>query len=385
MRTLSRLDQIAFSDLVERAHDVQFSDQFSEKGSFTKYNRRGRDYWYHRTLEHQSDGTPKLKAQYVGPVDDPEVTKRVESSQILKADYVARRRLASQLRRSGLPTPTKTEGEVIDRLAKNGLFRLRATIVGSHAFQTYSGLLGVKLDEDLYRTEDVDIAQFHSISVLIDDSTGDFGKILGEVDPTFSPFFHGFTDNLVAGYRNKDGLKVEVLTPNRSNAEYGYSLAKMPSLGGIGAQALPFLDFLIHEPVRSVILHDAGVGVVVPAPERFAVHKLIVSTRRNHVQGRSKVSKDLAQAASLINALSETKQDFELGASWIEAWKRGPKWRKHLAIASLRLPDEEFTKLEDAVVSAERLSGLSEMAHGMGRGKEGVLQSRSRQTSGPKP
>lgn len=126
MRHLSRIDQIAFGDLVERAHDVQFFDQFSEKGSFTKFDRRGREYWYHRVLEPQEDGLPKLKAQYVGPVDDIEGTKRVENWMALKADYVAHRKLASQLRRSGLPAPAKVEGEIIDHLAKNGLFRLRA-------------------------------------------------------------------------------------------------------------------------------------------------------------------------------------------------------------------------------------------------------------------
>jgi hypothetical protein len=386
MRPLSRLDQIAFADLVERSHDVQFSDQFGEKGSFIKLPRRGREYWYHRKLEPQEDGQQKLKAQYVGPVDDIEITRRVENAQVMKADYVARRKLASQLRRSGLPSPSKTEGEVIDRLAKNGLFRLRATLIGSHAFQAYGGLLGVKLNEALYLTEDVDIAQFHSISVLIDDTIGDFGAILKEVDDTFAPVFHGFSQNLVAGYRNSAGIKVEVLTPNRSNAEYGYTLAKMPALGGIGAQPLPFLDFLIHEPVRSVILHDAGVGVVVPAPERYAVHKLIVSTRRNSGQGRSKVSKDLAQAATLIRALAVASQDFELGTAWIEAWRRGPKWRKHLAIACHRLSDDDFEELQAAVAKAEKLSGLEVDSHGMGHGKDGLVQSgRKAGSVAPKP
>lgn len=376
MRPLSRIDQIAFSDLVERAHDVQFVDQFSEKGSFVKLARRGREYWYHRTLQAQEDGTSKLKAQYVGPVSDPEITKRVENAQLLKADYVVRRKLASQLRRSGLPAPTRIEGEVIDRLAKNGLFRLRAILVGTHAFQTYGGLLGVKLDDVLYRTEDLDIAQFHSVSVLIDDKMDDIGEILFGVDETFAPIFHGFSDNLVAGYRNRDGIRLEVLTPNRSNADYGSTLARMPALGGIGAQPLPFLDFLIRDPVRSVLLHEAGVGVVVPSPERFAVHKLIVSTRRSATQARSKISKDLSQASSLIRALTEAGQSYELGSAWIEAWGRGPKWRKHLAIASLRLAEDDFARLEAAVVEAESLSGLLEKSHGLGKGREGIVNLR---------
>ena len=43
------------------------------------------------------------------------------------------------------------------------------------------------------------------------------------------------------------------------------------------------LDFLIRDPVRTVLLHRSGVPVLVPSPERFAVHKLIVATRRERL------------------------------------------------------------------------------------------------------
>lgn len=165
---------------------------------------------------------------------------------------------------------------------------------------------------------------------------------------------------------------VEALTTNRRDAAHGDRLAKMPALGGIGAQPLPFLDFLIRDPIRSVLLHDAGVGVVVPAPERFAVHKLIVATRRKFAH-RSKVSKDLQQAAALISAMSDAKQGFELGNSWMEAWERGPKWRKHLAIGSLRLPDEQFAQLESAVVEAATLSRKDKNSFGLGKGRDGLV------------
>lgn len=371
-REISRGDQVAFAELVERAHDVQFVDQFPEKGSFIKLARGGREYWYHRKLEPQVDGESKLKSRYVGPADDPEVTKRVESAQRLNTEYAARRRLASQLRRSGLPVPFKMDGDIIEALAKGGLFRLRATLIGSHAFQTYSGVLGVKMGEALYRTDDLDIAQFHSISVLLDDAMPDIGSILTAVDETFQPIIDPMDPSLAAGYANSAGVKVEALTTNRRDAAHGDRLAKMPALGGIGAQPLPFLDFLIRDPIRSVLLHDAGVGVVVPAPERFAVHKLIVATRRKFAH-RSKVSKDLQQAAALISAMSDAKQGFELGNSWMEAWERGPKWRKHLAIGSLRLPDEQFAQLESAVVEAATLSRKDKNSFGLGKGRDGLV------------
>ncbi len=38
----------------------------------------------------------------------------------------------------------------------------------------------------------------------------------------------------------------------------------MPSLGGAVAEPLRFLDFLIHEPVRAVLLYKGGIPVLVP-------------------------------------------------------------------------------------------------------------------------
>ncbi len=52
----------------------------------------------------------------------------------------------------------------------------------------------------------------------------------------------------------------------------------MPALGGAAAIPLRFLDYLIHEPIRAVLLHGAGVPVLVPSPERYAIHKLIVGS-----------------------------------------------------------------------------------------------------------
>lgn len=102
------------------------------------------------------------------------------------------------------------------------------------------------------------------------------------------------------------------------------------------------------------------------------MHKLIVATRRK-LAHRSKVSKDLQQAAALISAMSDAKQGFELGTSWMEAWERGPKWRKHLAIGSLRLPDEEFTQIENAVMEAATLSRKDKYSFGLGKGRDGLV------------
>jgi Nucleotidyltransferase/Protein of unknown function (DUF1488) len=85
--------------------------------------------------------------------------------------------------------------------------------------------------------------------------------------------------------------------------------------------------FLIHDPVKAVMLHGSGIFVYVPAPERFAVHKLILALERP--PGVAKRDKDIAQAGALIIALTGTRAD-DLRVAWEEAHERGPQWRKLL-------------------------------------------------------
>src|SRR3546814_9753975 len=97
-----------------------------------------------------------------------------------------RRNMVRALRAARLPIPDRLTGEVMAALAEAGVFRLRAAIIGSIAFQSYPGLLGVRLPATLSRTGDLDLAQFHSIAVAVDDNiSSDLLSILKKVDPRF--------------------------------------------------------------------------------------------------------------------------------------------------------------------------------------------------------
>ncbi|MDC7675601.1 GSU2403 family nucleotidyltransferase fold protein [Asticcacaulis sp. LKC15W] len=50
----------------------------------------------------------------------------------------------------------------------------------------------------------------------------------------------------------------------------------MPALGGASAQPPHRLDFLIHHPVRAIMMRGGGIPLLVSSSERFAVPKLIV-------------------------------------------------------------------------------------------------------------
>ena len=109
-------------------------------------------------------------------------------------------------------------------------------------------------------------------------------------------------------------------------------------------------------PIRSVVLHDAGVPVLVPAPERYAVHKLIIATKRN-VFFADKAKKDINQAGALIQAFNAVKRSSDLGFAWMEAWERGARWRRRLGVGALRLSDDTFEMLAKGVAEAAKLDG----------------------------
>lgn len=202
----------------------------------------------------------------------------------------------------------------------------------------------------------------------------DVEKLLKDLDPSFAPVFDPSRPTLPTGYRNNHGFNVEFLTPNRSDANFEKTLVKLPALGDVGAQPLRYLDFLIRQPIRSVLLHDAGIGVVVPAPARYAVHKLIVATRRSASIAAAKSTKDIDQAAELIEAMSSVRQNVDLGFAWMEAWERGPSWRRRLALGALRLPDEPFKTLSAGVVDAARLDWNDPDKFGISSGRDGLIK-----------
>ncbi len=171
MTTLAALDiayQTLYSELVQRSLDDSFTSEFSTDGRFVAVKVKTRQYWYFDSPNPEGGAQ---RRRYVGPVDDPEITKRVEAFKDLKADMKARRRLVATLTREAyLPRPLLISGRVVEELARAGLFRLRGVLVGTVAYQCYPGVLGRRLDATAMQTGDADFAQFQEISVAIGDS-----------------------------------------------------------------------------------------------------------------------------------------------------------------------------------------------------------------------
>jgi hypothetical protein len=73
--------------------DAAFPSDFSVEGRFVAQASNGRRYWY---LDTAKEGGGKHR-RYAGPVNDPEITRRVEAFKDLKAEFRARRKLVSTL------------------------------------------------------------------------------------------------------------------------------------------------------------------------------------------------------------------------------------------------------------------------------------------------
>lgn len=326
MKEIDLIYRTMFAELDQRTLDGSFEAAFAVTGNFVKVRVKERDYWYFNDPK----ATPVRR--YVGPVDDGEISKRVNEFRSIKNDLRARRKLVATLtREAGLPAPERMTGDVVEILERAGLFRLRGVLVGTVAFQTYSAYLGVRLPGALMQTADADFAQFHSISAAVEDSLPPVGDLLMQLDPTFRPVPHRDGGPRSTKYANATGYKVEFLTPNRGSDDNVDKPAVMPALGGASAEPLRYLDFLIFDPVRTTMLHRSGVSVRVPSPQRFAVHKFIVaSARLDDANGQAKRDKDVRQARLLFEAMALTRRQDDLAEAFAEAWQRGAHWRSSI-------------------------------------------------------
>lgn len=325
----------AYSELLQRLQD----DELLYLGGNPISRRKGdRDYWY--TVTHVGR---KQVERYLGP-DSDAMRRRVEilkqQKQDLKQREKERGRLVRMLREAGLPGPDMLTGKTLSALSRAGLFRLRTVLVGTHAFRCYPAMLGVDLAEASATTDDIDIAQFQPVSVAIDDHVDpEIQDALAAVG-RFEERVSLYPGQPTAWREALSGTSLEILTPNQGPDSD--EPVMLPALG-VHAQPLRFLDYLIHDPAPAALLYRYGVLVHVPRPARYAVHKLIVATRRR-AGLEAKAQKDIRQAAELIEILAEISPD-ELGDALAEASGRGPTWTQALQTGARRLPDTVRTVL----------------------------------------
>lgn len=328
VRTLPLAVQTLYAELLERARVDAFETAFTAEGTFAAKTVKGRRYWYFS--EPTGDGR---RQRYVGP-ETADLLARVEAHRKAHGERKDRRQLVSTLVRSGgLPQPLRPIGDVVQAMAGAGVFRLRAVLVGTVAYQTYGAVLGCRLPSALVQTGDVDIAQFPAVSAAVEDRIDlNMLDVLRTADESFRPIPTLHEPGRAHAYQAKSGVRVEFLAPNRGpDSDEPVALPALQT----DALQLRFLDFLIRETEPAVLLHGSGVLVEVPLAERFAVHKLLLHGLRH--EASIKAGKDLAQATVLLDAVGALRPE-ALRHVLDEVRARGRRW-SDLLLAGLGILD----------------------------------------------
>ena len=330
--------QTLFADLSERAWRGSFGELMAAGGSAYRRSVKERDYWYWQPPTR--DGV-RPSARYLGP-DSPEVRQRTRERTDLAAMRKDRLEMVRALAAARLPVPDGLTGRVLSALSEAGAFRLRAVVVGTAAFQCYGPMLGFRTPAGLGQTEDLDIGQFHPVSLAVDDRIDDdLLPVLRRADHRFEAIASPFDSRRMQRYAirmaGQETFFVDILTPLRGPDMSGP--VQLRALRG-DAQLLRYLDFLVYNEVDAVALHGPGVPVKVPAAERFALHKLLLSQLRSgSAANQAKARKDLAQASILLQVLAQDRP-YDLDRTWQELLGRGKALRQLARQAAGLLPGD---------------------------------------------
>jgi hypothetical protein len=284
---------LLFAEL-ESAAEEQAEAFLGTPGSLAeRTNKDGVRFWVHR----YSDAAGRRHEVYLGKSGDAAVTGFVAPlrSRIEAANAaIARVRI---LARAGFATVDRKAYATIASLHNHGLFRGGALLVSSHAYGALLNTLGVRAAA--YATQDVDIARRETLALP---RLKGFLQMLCETGIEFFevPSLDRRAPSTSFAERGGSRLRVDLLVPSSSNE---YPTVPIPELGAY-AKGLPYLAYLLRTSQTVPILSPHGIAMVrVPVPERFAVHKLIVSQLRTTTTG--KAEKDLWQAATLMEAIAE--------------------------------------------------------------------------------
>ncbi|MCK4858824.1 MAG: hypothetical protein KAT58_12695 [candidate division Zixibacteria bacterium] len=309
--------------------------ELKQSNTYVRKKVKGKVYWY---LQRYEDG--QYKQQYFGPSNiknDSLVEKARRESRknksFLKQLGDRETRQAAMLRKGGLPGMDKRVATVLLNLSDARLINEGGVLVGTLALNAYAGILGALFEKTTLKTNDIDVAYDSSLEIALGGSI-DVQAILNKSSATFRGVPGFKMGELPAAFISSDGIRVDFVVPQRGRPR---GVVPIRGLAGIAGVSLPFLDFLIESPIRTVLIApNGGIPVQVPDPSRYAVHKLIVASRRSVVES-AKRKKDLVQASQLIEVLAD-EYPSELIARYKEASKRGTKWMRLLKKAVSELP-----------------------------------------------
>jgi hypothetical protein len=319
---LSLSAQTNFAELVEQAQAQMLDRSIADlPGSFNTKEVKGIQYWYWQFRDLEG----RLRQIYLGPDDD-----RLRGLILLRKEGKASghdglARLAAACSALGCMSLAPQHFKVINRLAEHGFFNAGGVLIGTHAFVAMANMLGVRWSGG-WRTNDIDFAHAgKNVSLaLTTNATANVHDAITSLEMGFLPA-RSITTGPGATYltANKD-IRIDLLTvAGRSDAVYRHEALN------VNLEPLKFMEFSLEKTTQTVVISGENALVVnIPAPVRYALHKLVVMAQREE-QFRTKIAKDAGQVASIVSyAMDRTPHALKEAAEDITS--RGKGWRSRI-------------------------------------------------------
>jgi hypothetical protein len=300
--------QTLYADLVQQVQAAS-----PDEATVIDYESGG-----HRYLRLQRWVGAKRVSEQLGRADNPEAQQRAATARS-ELHYREQRRKTVSILRDLMQGPATPLGKVLEAVSFAGLFRRGAVLVGTAAYQCYPPMVGCILPSGSQMTQDADLATA-DLTLRTDDEASTLLDVLQLADPSFTSVMGLDSRSLPSKFRTSNGFLVDVLTPMRRRSD-----ANPMPLKNLRAGAVPLqhIDWLIEDTTQTIALHGHGVPVVVPRPARYAVHKLIISQKRQGADNPKRL-KDLIQAEALMAAL-QFADPYSLEDALKDARKQGKK------------------------------------------------------------
>lgn len=311
-------------------------------GAIVRKTVRGSRYVYYQYRD--LDG--RTKQAYLGPDDDGTraLADRIASHTTSGADDSARidELRAAFIAAGGFATE-HAPMRVLKAFADAGILRPgagHAVLVGTHAFNALGNLLGVRWSSQV-QTQDIDLAAEGDVDIAVAEPEVAAADVLTRLEMGFIPVPSLDRHSPSTSFRVRgQELRVDLLTP-----QIGKPRRKRPIVAALNAPAEPvrFLDYLLAETVPALLIGRRQVVLAnVPLPERFGLHKLLVSESRATAFA-TKAEKDRLQATQVIRVLRDEAPD-GLARARRDLLRRGPSWRAkwERALKRVDLTDPEL-------------------------------------------
>ena len=334
----------AYAQLQSAALAVELSRDVSHlHGSFSTKQVKGTRQWYFSFREPDQ----RLRQIYVGPDNEQVralVAKAREEPPMDRLRPLARAAIAL-----GCTPVQRKHLSVVLRVNEYGFFRAGGVLVGTHAYLAYANQLAVRWVGS-EQTADVDLAHAgRNISVALPANVrAQPHSALTTMDGGFLPIVQ-YRGSAGASYRHptEPEFQIDFLTPRSGDDDEPITIENLD----VALQPLRFMEFSLEDRQQATLFDPTGRCVVIsiPAPARYAVHKLLIVGEREG-RYRAKVSKDLAQVASLLEYFAANDPEAPRLA-WQDALSRGPGWRKRALQGRKALPANVRAWAEDMLPS----------------------------------